>query len=81
MTEKFIAIAPQGAEFYYKRSSMIAVPTASAQAIANRLNEARYKLKNGEVWHVYDNDSYTNDFIVDEIKANSKRLPIHYYKG
>ena len=81
MKEKFIAIAPKGAEFYYRRSSMIAVPKSSANAIRNRLNEIGYHLRNGEVWHVYDNDFYTNDYIDTEIKANSKRLLLHKYRG
>lgn len=82
MTEKFIAIAPKGQEFVYRRSSMIAVPKTSAKAIADRLNELRYQLKDGEVWHIYDNDWYTNDYIDREIKRNSKRrLLVERYYG
>lgn len=82
MTEKFIAIAPKGKEFLYRRSSMIAVPTSSAKAIMNKLNEVMYELKDGEVWHIYDNDWYTNDYIDREIKRNSKRrLSVKKYYG
>lgn len=81
MTEKFIAIAPKGREFLYKKNSMIAVPKTSADAIKDRLNEIGYHLRNGEVWHVYDNDWISNDYIDTEIKANSKRLLLHKYRG
>ena len=82
MTEKFIAIAPKGKEFLYRRSSMIAVPTSSAKAIMNKLNEVKYELKDGEVWHIYDNDWYTNDYIDREIKRNTKRkLKVERYYG
>ena len=82
MTEKFIAIAPKGKEFLYRRSSMIAVPTSSAKAIMNKLNKIKYELKDGEVWHIYDNDWYTNDYIDREIKRNNKRrLSVERYYG
>ena len=81
MTEKFIAIAPKGAEYLYRKSSMIAVPKSSAIKIMIALNNLRYKLKDGEVWHIYDNDWYTNDFISSEIKrySNKKMSVVRYY--
>ena len=82
MTEKFIAIAPRGAEYLYRRSSMIAVPKASAIKIMTALNSLRYQLKDGEVWHIYDNDWYTNDFISSEIKRyNNKKMSVVRYYG
>ena len=82
MTEKFIAIAPKGKEFLYRRSSMIAVPKSSAIKIMITLNNLRYKLKDGEVWHIYDNDWYSNDFIESEIKRYSnKKMSIVRYDG
>lgn len=82
MTEKFIAIAPKGAEYLYRRSSMIAVPKSSGVKIMTTLNNLRYKLKDGEVWHIYDNDWYSNDFIESEIKRYSnKRMSVVRYDG
>ena len=48
MTQKFVAITCIGSEYLYSRSTMIAVPTKSAQLIANALNEISYQLKAGE---------------------------------
>jgi signal recognition particle subunit SEC65 len=81
MTEKFIAIAPKGQEFIFNKASMIAVPTPSAQKIADTLTELKYKLKEGQVWHVYDNDWYYNDYISSEIKKYGKKMPVVAYHG
>ena len=63
MTDNFIAIAPKGKEFLYRRTSMTAVPNGRAQEIADALNEQKYLIRDGEVWHVYENSSYTNILI------------------
>lgn len=81
MTQKFIAIANKGQEFSFKRSSMIAVPSSSAKKIADVLTDIRYKLNEGEVWHVYDNDYYYNDYIGSEIRRFGKSLKIYSYCG
>ena len=80
MTEKFIAIAPKGAEYLYRRSSMIAVPKSSAIKIMTTLNSLKYQLKDGEVWHIYDNDWYTNDYITKEItQCDAKTIKVYKY--
>ena len=81
MTEKFIAIAPKGQEFVFNKASMIAVPTSSAQKIADTLTELKYKLKEGQVWHVYDNDWYYDGYISSEIKKYGKKMPVVAYHG
>ena len=83
MPEKLIAIAPKGKEFIFKTSLMIAVPKSSAVKIRNRLNRERYKLKDGEVWHIYDNDAYYNDMITGIIKrySETRNVPIYNYYG
>lgn len=82
MTQKFIAIAVKGKEFLYSKRNMIAVPTKSAQRIADMLNAVNYKLKDGQIWWVYDNDWYTNDYIESEIKRCSKgNLKVYRYEG
>ena len=52
MTDNFVAIAIKGKEFFYKRSSMIAVPNGRALDVVNILNKKGYQLKDGETWHV-----------------------------
>ena len=81
MVSKFIAKAVQGQEFLFSRSSMIGVPASSALKIATALNNSKYELKEGQIWHVYDNDFYYNDFISREIKRYGKRMPIYIYYG
>lgn len=70
MVKRFIAIAPKGQEYFYRRSSMIAVPESSAFEIAQALTRERYQIKDGEVWHVYENDNYSNMYIQKQIKRN-----------
>lgn len=72
MTTKFIAIAPKGREYIYKRSSMLAVPKKSAQVIADALTKERYRIKDGEVWHVYDTEYGDEDFISGNVRNLGK---------
>ena len=72
MQNNFVAIAIKGKEFIYKRSSMIAVPNGKAEDVVNILNKRKYLIKDGEIWHVYDNDSYSNMNIGKEIKQVRK---------
>ena len=81
MTEKFIAVSPKGQEFMFDKRRMIAVPKTSAKKIADALTKAKYKLKDGEVWFVHDNDFYYNDYISSEIKRYGRRMPIYAYYG
>ena len=79
MTEKFIAIAPKGKEFMYRRGSMIAVPTISAQKIADMLNRQKFEIKEGETWYVYDNDRISNYYIARIIKRyKENNMIIHH---
>ena len=70
MTDKFIAIAPKGKEFVYKRSSMIAVPDhEDAGKICQLLNEQKFEIKEGETWYEYDNDWFKSDYITREVTS------------
>lgn len=80
MTKYFVAITTERREYTYRIDSMIAVPTASAEAIADALNKAGYKLKPGEVWYIYENDWMTDDYIMQEIRSYSPRRNIKVYK-
>ena len=53
---KFIARAVIGQEFFYVRSSAHSVPTSSAYKIRDALNAARFRLKDGETWHVFESE-------------------------
>lgn len=57
-----IAKAPEGQEFIYSRKSAHSVPASSAAKICKALNDARYSLKPGECWHVYDCGAYELDY-------------------
>lgn len=83
MNKYFLAIAAKGSEFLYRKSTMIAVPTKSARSIMEALNKTGYKLKAGEVWHIYENDTYNNDFISEQIKSYSpnKNIKVYRYHG
>lgn len=72
MQNNFVAIAIKGKEFLYKRSSMIAVPNGRANDVADILNRQKYLIKDGEIWHVYENDGYTNMNIGKEIRQVRK---------
>ena len=81
MVAKFIAKTVIGHEFLFSKASMIGVPASSALKIATALNNSKYELKEGEIWYVYDNDIYFNDFISREIKRYGKRMPVYSYYG
>lgn len=60
--KKMVAISKAGAEFAYKRESAHEVPASSAQAIADALNAAQYRIKPGEVWAVHDMDWFMEEY-------------------
>lgn len=55
--KKFVAITNEGSEYMYRTRSAHNVPIAKARAICDLLNRARYELRPGEVWHVYNDES------------------------
>lgn len=77
---KFIAIAVKGQEFLYKRSSMLEVSERSAQMIADALTKARYMLKDGEVWHVFEAEYGDKDFMNGRVRNIGKgKLRVYNY--
>ena len=83
MRSRFIAVTNEGTEYMYKRSTMIAVPSSSASVIADILTRNHYKIAEGEKWHVYDNDYYTDSFIKGEIRSFRKghNIKVYSYYG
>lgn len=59
---KMIAKTIPGKEFVYSRKSAHAVSEAAADYICGVLNEKRYRLKDGEAWHVYDCGGYELEY-------------------
>ena len=72
---KILAISCEGSEFFYRASTAHKVSKASANAICKALNEIRYNLKPGEVWHVHDVEGWENAGIYAETQA------FRMYKG
>ena len=52
-----IAIAKQGQEFLYKSNTAHKV-NEKADAIIKALNEIKYNLNDGEIWHKYSVSTY-----------------------
>lgn len=80
---KLIAKAPKGMEFFHSRKEAYFAPDTSARVICERLNDAKFRLKDGtEVWHVYDYDFMQNDYVTGKLylyKGNVKLKTGLYY--
>ena len=53
-----LAITRPGEEFLYKVATAHNVNQAKAKKIADMLNNAKYMLKDGEIWYPYEVDEY-----------------------
>lgn len=53
-----IAKTVTGKEFFHSVREMYEVPKTSASLICDVMNNARFRLKEGEAWHVYDEYMY-----------------------
>jgi hypothetical protein len=62
---KLIAKTIIGKEYMHSRSDAYFVDK-NADKICDTLNTAKYKLKEGECWYVYDYD-FTQDWYVEQI--------------
>ena len=52
--QTILAITHPGREYSYKLFTAHSVPKSSANRIRDALNAARFRLKDGEIWHVYE---------------------------
>jgi len=66
---KVIAKSVKGHEFLYNAASARQVSNRSASVILKVLNEKRYQLKDNEVWHIHEVDSYDNAFYYAQNRA------------
>ena len=63
--KKLIAKTLTGKEFMHSRSDAY-FADKNADRICEALNKAKYKLKEGECWYVYDYD-FTQDWYVEQV--------------
>ena len=63
--KKLIAKTLTGKEFMHSRSDAY-FADKNADKICEVLNKAKYKLKEGECWYVYDYD-FTQDWYVEQV--------------
>ena len=75
-----IAKAIKGQEYLYNRNTVLLVPAASAQLICDSLNTAQYRLKDGEVWHLFERDWYTEQFAVGNAYKRNGKVFISAYQ-
>ena len=60
---KLIATTQNGTEFFHSKENAFFCDS-NAQKIADILNKNKYKIKEGEHWHIYDYD-FTHDMYTD----------------
>jgi hypothetical protein len=61
--KKLIAKTQEGKEFFHSKKDVF-FASNNVQKIADILNKNKYKLSDGEKWHVYEYD-YMQDFYVE----------------
>ena len=75
---KMIAKTIAGREYVYSATSAHAVSEKSAEVICRALNDARWQLKDGEAWHVYERgwyeDNYTGAAYQKFVRRNGRLL-------
>lgn len=70
-----IAKTTTGKEYFYSTIDCYAISKAKKDIICNALNKAKYKLKNGEAWKVYDIG------LIDAEYTNARFEKMYTYKG
>ena len=63
-----IAKTRQGSEYLYSAKSAHKVSKASAEYIRDICNKYKYRLNDGEIWHIYDVDMYDNAYDVAQMQ-------------
>jgi hypothetical protein len=69
--KKLIAKTLEGKEYFHSREDSFFAFT-NAQKIANILNQNKWKLQEGEKWHVYDYDFMQEDYVMNSIYITNK---------
>ena len=73
---KKIAKTYEGREFMHSREKCYYISAASASEICTALNTARYDLKPGEVWHIYDVSAGDRMYIFRAVKKRGGHIYI-----
>jgi len=63
---KLIAKTQDGTEFFHSKQNAF-FASANVQKIADILNKNKYKLKDGEHWHVYDYNFMQDGYVEQKI--------------
>lgn len=66
---KVIAKSVKGKEFLYKPETARKVSERSAKTILSVLNEMKWHLSDGEIWHIHDVDHYDNAYYYAQRQA------------
>lgn len=77
---KIIAKTIVGKEFVYSRKSAHAVSAAGAAEICKTLNENKYKLGEGEKWHVYEIGPWEMEYCGAAYQSFTRRKGYVYEK-
>lgn len=59
---KLIAKTFIGREYCYSKKECFYAPDSSAEKMAEQMTAIKYKIEDGQKWHVYDQDWYTDTF-------------------
>ena len=78
---KMIAKAIEGREFIYDRNIAHKVSDRSAGLIRDALNEKRYGLKDGQIWHIYDCGWYEQEYTAARYQSFVRRNGKLYEQG
>lgn len=77
---KMIAKAVLGKEFIYDRKTAHKVSERGAADICRALNDRKYQLKDGQIWHVYDCGWYESEYTGAAYQQFTRRSGTIYEK-
>lgn len=64
-----IAKSVKGKEYLYNAASARKVSKRSSEAILTVLNQMRWRLEDGQVWHIHEVDEYSNAYYYAQKQA------------
>lgn len=75
-----LAKAVKDHEFVYNIRSVHKVSKRSGQLICDELNRTRWNLKDGEVWHMYELDEYSQGYDLANVQQFRIRKGVIYQR-
>ena len=79
--KKRIAKTIIGTEFLHSKKDCFFAPAASAQKMCDLMNEAKYRLKDGETWCVYDYDWSDEMYVMWRLSLRKGHLKAYEYRS